>query len=141
MNIYLRSPKQVFRLWKWIIFGPLFLLALDYVSSQLADTYVMRLAIGLGFLITARMFLMKRSIWGLLSGLGLSLLISSIASAYLYTLCWVHYTEGLCESRPLQAYIISNYLFPNLTVIFWIALQIILAIGKNIAYILRYTKR
>ena len=141
MDMYLRPPQPKFSLWKWIVFAPLFLLILDYVSSQVEDTNVMGIAMGLGFVLAARIFAVKRSLWGLLSGLCLSVLISSIASAYLYAFCWVQPLGGLCESRNLQAYILSNYVFSNGSVIIWIAIETFLVIGKNIAYIFRYIKR
>jgi hypothetical protein len=142
MNIHLQRPQPPFTLWKWIVFGSLFLLALNYVSSLAHFTNIVSIGIGLGFMIMARTLSMKKLAWGLrlLSGLGLSLLISFIASTCLYGLCAVKNIGDLCTPNHLRASIFANFIFSNIIIVIWIAIELLLAIGKNIAYVFRYKK-
>ena len=142
-NTYLRKPERRFTLWKWIIFGSLFLLIVNYFSSLTDNIKVAVVSIGLGSMITVQMIGMKKLSRGLklLSGIGLSLLISSIASICLIGFCFVLPSSNLCVPSHLRTYIFGNYSFPLIIVAIWVVFEILGAVGKTIGYALRYRKK
>jgi hypothetical protein len=142
-NISLRHTEPPFKFWKWIVFGPLFLLAVNYASSLTDNIKIAVLSVGLGFMITVRMIAMRKLNWEIkiLSGVGLSLLISSIASLCLYGFCLVQKTSNLCVPSHFRAHVFGNFSFPGVIVVVWVIFEIFGVIGKNIAYAIRYGKR
>jgi len=143
-DIYLRKPERPFKLWKWLVFGSLFLFALDYVSSLLDGIDIMAtFSPVLGFMITLRMIGMRTLTWGLklLGGIGLSLMISFIASLYLLGFCVTQPLPELCAPNHFDAYVFGNFVFPLIMVIVWVFFEILGSFWKTISYVARYWKR
>ncbi len=143
-DIYLRKPESPFKLWKWLVFGPLFLFVLDYVSFLLDDVDILgSFSLVLGFMITVRMIGIRKLTWGLklLGGVGLSLLISFIASVYLRGFCVTQPLPELCAPNHFDAYVFGNFVFPLIIVIVWVFVEIFGSFWKTISYVIRYWKR
>jgi len=143
-DIYLREPERPFKLWKWLVFGPLFLFVLDYVSSLSDDVDIIGpFSLVLGFMITLRMIGIRKLTWGLrlLGGVGLSLVISFIASIYLFGFCIVKPLLDLCTPNHLRANVFGNFAFPLIIVIVWVSIEIFGSFWKTINYVVRYWKR
>jgi hypothetical protein len=141
-KIYLREPERPFKLWKWLVFGPIILFTLDYVAFRLDDVKILQLSIVLGFLITVRMIGIRTLTWGarLLGGIGLSLAISFIASIYLSGFCITKPLLELCTPNHFRVHVFGNFTFPLIIVIVWVAAVIFGEVGKTVSYVIRYWK-
>ena len=142
-GIYLRQPKPRFIFWKWVVFGTLFLLVLNILSSSTDSTPMEALGIILGYLIVLRMSALPRyssMVW-LLSGLGLSILISTLATAILYGYCFLQNSSNICLPNLFRAHIFGNFFFPLAIILVYVGVEIVRAISTTIAYIVRYRRR
>ena len=143
-DIYLRKPESPFKLWKWLVFGPLFLFVLDYISSLSDGVDILGpFSLALGFMITVRVIGIRKLTWGskLLGSVGLSLMISFIASIYLLGFCIVRPLLDLCAPNHLRADVFGNFAFPSIIVIVWLFIEIFGSFWKTINYVVRYWKR
>jgi len=142
-SVYLREPERPFILWKWLVFGPLFLLMLNFVDSRLGDVEIIRLGIVLGYLITIRMIGTRKlaRMAKLIGGIGLALAISSIASMLLLGFCMIQPSQDICVPNHLGAHIFGNFAFPLIVVVVWVAVEIVGSFWKTVSYVVRYWKR
>jgi hypothetical protein len=139
---YFRSPERPFALWKWVVFGSVYLLVLDYLSSLLDNISIFWLGVLLGGAIIVRMNIMQSTstFLQILKGIGVSLLISLIATFVLWGYCAIQPTQDICDERQLRANAMSNVYFPLVAIFGWIVGEIYTTI-KEAAHRISRTKR
>ena len=122
-------------MWKWLVFGPLLLLATDIIPANF-DKITPLLAAVLGFAITIRMIALPKVSWLLkiLTGWGLTILIGVIASLLLFGTCLLPLKLNFCAPNALRANIFSNFAFPMIAVLVWSLFEGFQAIQRLVGY-------
>ena len=141
-NSYLQRSNPSFSFWKWVGFGSLFLLMLNYISSLTNSISISLAGIFLGYAIMVRITRMQNlsSTLKILYALGLSLLISLIATSALWGYCFTHTTQDLCEINHLHANTFGNFSFPLISFSGWIVGEIYKVIKGTASYLFRINK-
>jgi hypothetical protein len=141
-DTYLRRfQPPPFVLWKWLLGGIFFLLFLNVIES-ITQVETIQLGIVLGFLIIARMVAFPglsgaRKIFG---GIGLSISIGVIASAMLWSSCFIPIQWVVCSPTNLRTNTFGNIFFPTAIVLVYAVVQIIQMIYKFFDFNFRIRK-
>lgn len=132
---YFHRSGKPFTLWKWLVFGSLFLYSVNLLSGWAGELVPM--AVFLGFAISVRISVLPIYPWLLkvLAAWGLSILISAIASLLLLGTCLFPTKFNFCSDNQLWAEIFSNFSFPLVFVLGWSVLEVIQSLKKWLNYL------
>jgi len=140
-QLYSGSKARPFVLWKWLLFGALFLVTINMAAALLQISEVSSIGIGLGFMITAKMMAMPqlRLSLKIASGIGLVFIISLTAIIASWLTCLIEPTWSACSVNNFRAITFGIFFFPLVIVLLWAVFEILQAIGKYFFYPGRFT--